>query len=83
MRLGVAGFTHAQDFVQRIRELGLLVPASHREPFQKLVDGRARLDVFKQRADRDARVLKDPSAVYFVFGALNSFTISPVQHCKK
>ena len=62
---------------------GYLLTLHTGKPFQELVDGRARLEVFKQRADRDARLLKDPSAVYFVFCALNSFTISPVQHCKK
>src|SRR5712692_4038832 len=50
------------------------------KPLQKLINRRAGFKVLEERSHRDTGPAKDPCAAYFVFGALDFWTITPIQH---
>ena len=52
------------------------------EPFQKVVDAGATLQIFKERLNRYARAFEDPGPAYFRGGALDGRTLAPIDHEK-
>lgn len=61
--------------------LGLLA-CDARKPFEELIDGRARFEVFKKRLHRNASVFEYPRAAHFVIRSVDGRASFPIEHPK-